>query len=95
MGRARAPEVAAVVETVRVPVPFEAPVMSTGDVAPKLKVGGSIAPDGLEVRTATRVTLPVNPPLGATVMVAVLPVVAPGALMVTGPLLVIVKPGAM
>ena len=92
-GRTKAPVVAAVVETVSVPVPFDAPVMLTGEVEPKLKVGGSVAPDGLFARTALRATLPVNPPLGMTVMVAVLPVVAPGELMVMGPLLVSAKLG--
>ena len=93
LGRTSAPVVAAVVVTVRVPVPFEAPVMLTGDVAPKLKVGGSVAPVGLDARAAVRVTLPVNPPLGMTVMVAVLPVVAPGELMLMAPPLVNVKVG--
>ena len=94
LGRTSAAVVAAVVETVRVPVPFDAPVMLTGEVVPKLKVGGSVAPDGLFARTAVRATLPVNPPLGVTVMVAVLPVVAPGELMVMAPLFVKVKLGA-
>lgn len=93
LGRTKDAVVGAVVATVRVPVPFEAPVMLTGDVAPKPKVGGSTAPDGLDARIAVRVTLPVKPPLGITVIVAVLPVVAPGA-MVMLPLLVSVKVGA-
>jgi hypothetical protein len=95
LGRTNVPVVAAAVVTVRVPVPFEAPVMLTGDVAPKLKVGGSVAPDGLDATAAVRVTLPVNSPLGITVMVVVLPVVAPGELMVMAPPLVSVKLGAM
>ncbi len=94
LGLTNAPLVAAVVVTVRVPVPFEAPVMLTGDVAPKLNVGGSVAPLGLDARAAVSVTLPVNPPLGMTVMVVVLPVVAPGELMVIAPPLVNVKLGA-
>src|ERR1022692_2604690 len=87
LGRTKAPVVAAVVDTVKVPVPAAAPVMLTGDVAPKLKVGGSVAPVGLDARTAVRVTVPVKPPLGVTVIVEVLAVVAPG-LTVRVPLLV-------
>jgi hypothetical protein len=72
------PELAAVVETVSVAVPAEVPVMLTGVVDPKLKVGRETAPAGLLAITAVRATLPVNPPLGVTVMVEVLPLVAPG-----------------
>jgi hypothetical protein len=77
-GLVRAPVVDAVVVTVRVPVPAEAVVMFTGVVEPKLRVGKSLAPLGLDARAAVRATLPVKPPLGVTVMVAVLAVVAPG-----------------
>jgi hypothetical protein len=70
--------VAAVVEIVSVAVPALAPVMLTGVVVPKLKVGGLAAPLGLEVMAGVNVTLPVNPPLGVTVMVEVSAVVAPG-----------------
>ena len=97
MGRGagtRAPVVAAVVVTVNVPA-AAAPVIFTGDVEPKLKVGASAAPLGLVARAAVRVTLPVNPPLGVTVMVVVLLVVAPGELMVIAPPLLSVKLGAM
>jgi len=94
-GLTKAPVVAAVVVTVSVPVPFEAPVMLTGDVEPKLKVGRSVAPLGLDARAAVSVTLPVNPPLGMTVMDVVLPVVAPGELIVIAPPLVNAKFGAM
>ncbi len=62
---------AAVVETVRVAVPALAPVITTGLVEPKLKVGRSWALVGLEVIAAARVTLPVNPPEGVMVMVLV------------------------
>jgi hypothetical protein len=93
-GGAKLLVVAAVVETVRVPVAEEAPVMSTGDVVPKLKVGESTAPSGLDARAAVRVTFPVKPPLGMTLIVVVLPVVVPGELMVMAPPLVIVKLGA-
>ena len=64
------------------------------DVEPKLKVGGSTAFAGLVTRTAVRVTPPVNPPLGVTVIVVVFPVLAPGELMVIAPLFVSAKPGA-
>jgi hypothetical protein len=58
-------------------------VTGTVEVDPKLKVGGSTAPAGLEVRAAVKVTVPVNPPAGATLMVDVLFVVPPGAVIVT------------
>jgi hypothetical protein len=70
------------------PVPGDPPVMLTGDVMPKLNVGGSEAPAGLVVRAAVKVTPPVKPPLGVTVIVEVLPVAAPGELMVMAPPLV-------
>ena len=88
MGRTKAPLVAAVVRTESVPVPAVVPVMLTGDVVPKLNVGGSEAPAGLVVRAAVNATLPVKPPLGVTVIVEVLPVAAPGELMVMAPPLV-------
>jgi hypothetical protein len=78
LGYARAALVAAVVETVRVAVPAVVPVMPTGVVDPKLKVGGYWAPAGLDVRAAVNATLPVKPPLGVTVIVEMFPVVAPG-----------------
>jgi hypothetical protein len=78
---------------VRVAVAALLPVMVTGLVEPKLKVGGSMAPAGLEVMAAVSATLPVKPPTGITVMVEVFDVVAPGA-MVTA-VLVIVKVGAV
>jgi hypothetical protein len=53
--------------------------MFTGVVEPKLKVGGYCALAGLDVIAAVSATLPVKPPLGVSVMVEVLPVVAPGA----------------
>ena len=64
---------------VRVAEPAAAPVIVTGLVVPKLKVGKLVAPVGLEVTAAASVTVPVNPPAGVTVMVEVFPVVAPGA----------------
>jgi hypothetical protein len=94
-GRTKDAVVGAVVVTVSVPVPAVAPVMSTGDVVPKLKVGRFVAPDGLEARVAVKVTFPVKPPLGKTLIVVVLPVVAPGELIVMAPPLVNVKLGAI
>jgi hypothetical protein len=64
---------------VRVAVPAVVPVMLTGLVEPKLKLGGYWAPAGLDVMAAVNDTLPVKPPAGVTVMVEVFPVVAPGA----------------
>jgi hypothetical protein len=76
---------------VRVALPAAVPVMLTGLVEPKLRVGGFCAPLGLEVTAAVRATLPVKPPLGVTVMVEVFPVVAPAVTVTAVP--VIVKPG--
>lgn len=74
---------AAVVVIVRVAVPAVVPVMVTGVVGPKLKVGGYWAPVGLDVTVAVSATLPMKPPVGVTVMVDVFPVVTPGAETVT------------
>ena len=71
----------AVVTTVRVAAPAALPVMLRGLVELKLRVGGSVTPLGLVVRAAVRVTLPVKPPVGVTVIVEVLPVVAPAAML--------------
>lgn len=76
-----------------VAVPALELVMFTGLVEPKLKVGTLTAPLGLLTIAAVSVTLPVNPPLGVTVMVVVLPVVVPGALIVIAPPLVKAKLG--
>lgn len=86
MGRTKAPLVAAVVRTVSVPVPAVVPIMLTGDVVPKLNVGGFEAPEGLVVRAAVKATLPVKPPLGVIVIVEVLPLVAPGFTAMAPPL---------
>jgi len=75
----------AVVTIVRVLAPAALPVMLTGLVELKLKVGGITVPLGLVVRTAVRATLPVKPPVGVTVIVEVLPVVAPGATLTVAP----------
>ena len=88
LGYANAALVAAVVLMVRVAVPAVVPVMLTGLVEPKLKVGRYWAPDGLEVTAAVSITLPVKPPAGVTVMVEVFPVVAPGATVTAVPLTV-------
>ena len=63
-------------------------VMLTGLVDPKLRVGSLTAPLGLEAREAVRVTLPVKPPAGVTVMVEVFPEVAPGRTLTAVPLTV-------
>jgi len=80
--------VGAVVVIVRVADPAVVPVMLTGVVVPKLKVGGYTAPLGLEARTAVRATLPVKPPEGVTVIVDAFPEVAPGATVTAVPLTV-------
>jgi hypothetical protein len=68
----------AVVDIVRVAVPAVAPVRFTGLVEPKARVGRYCAPAGMVVIAAVNPTLPVKPPLGATVMVEEFPSVAPG-----------------
>jgi hypothetical protein len=73
---------------IKVADPELAPVMSTGFVEPKLKVGRSPAPLGLEVMMAVSITLPVKPPLGITVIVEVFPVVFPGTMVTAVPLTV-------
>jgi hypothetical protein len=70
---------------VRAAVSALVPVILTGLVEPKLKVGGYSAPFGLEVTDAVSVTLPVNPPLGAIVMVEASPVAAPGKIETADP----------
>ena len=64
---------------VRVAVPAVMPVMLTGLVEPKVRVGGYCAPVGLEGTEAVSTTLPVKPPAGVRVTVDVFPVVPPGA----------------
>jgi hypothetical protein len=77
--------VAAVVETVSVEVPADAPLIVT-EAGERLHVAGSVAPEGPETLQA-RATVLANPPDPVTLMVEVLPVVAPG-LTVMLPLLV-------
>ena len=78
----------AVVTTVRVAAPAALPVMLRGLVELKLKVGGTNAPLGLVVRAAAIATLPVKLPIGVTVIVEVLPVVAPATMLTGVPLIV-------
>jgi hypothetical protein len=82
---------AAVAEIVSVAVTPLVPVMLIGLVEPKLRVGGYWASAGLEVMTAVNTTLPAKPPFGATVIVEVFPVVAPGVTVTGVPLTL--KPG--
>jgi len=85
-GEAREALFASEVEMVRVAVPGALPVMLTGDVEPKLRVGGFFAPAGLDVMAAVKATLPVKPPAGVTVTVVVSPVVAPAVTVIGLPL---------
>ena len=71
--------VGAVVVIVSAAVLLGVPVTVTGLVEPKLKVGTRVAPAGVVVMAAARVTLPVKPPDGVTVMVEVLFALAPAA----------------
>jgi hypothetical protein len=91
LGKTRAALVAAVVVTVSVAVPTEVPLMLTGLVEPKLKVGKCRAPAGLDVITAVSAMLPVKPFVGVRVMVEVLPLAAPAVIETALPLTV--KPG--
>jgi hypothetical protein len=77
LGNARTALVAEKVENVRTAVLAPAPVMLTGLVVPKLKVGRCWAPAGLAVMLAVSEMLPVKPPPGVIVIVEVFPVVAP------------------
>ena len=87
LGTTSALDIGAVVENVSVAVSAVAPVILTGVVELKLNVGGSWAPVGLDVTAAVSATLPVNPPLGVTVMVDVLPLVAPGLTVTAEPVI--------
>ena len=81
------PELAAVVVTVSVAVPFAVPVMLTGVVDPKLNVGSETALAGLVASTAVRATLPVKPLLGVTVIAEAFPVVEPGVKVIAVPVM--------
>lgn len=78
----------------RVAVTAVVPVIFTGLVELKLNVGGSWnwATFGPE-QVVERITLPVKPPPGVTVMVDVFPEVAPGATVTGVPLTE--KPGVV
>jgi hypothetical protein len=77
--------VAGVVPKVKTSVCADVPLMVTEGVA-RLHVGRSLAPDGELVMAQVIATAPVNPPDGVTVMVEVLPVVAPGLTVMLLPL---------
>ena len=66
--------VAAVVVTVRVAVTAAVPAMLTEDGTEQ--VAGLVAPAGLVVTAQVRLTVPLKPPVGVTLTVEVLPVVA-------------------
>ena len=76
-GKRRSAVEAAVELTVRVAAIAVAPVTLTLEGI--AQVGGSVAVAMLVVTTQLRLTVPVNPPEGVTVMVDVLPDAAPGA----------------
>jgi hypothetical protein len=78
----------ATVAIVKVRVPAVLPAIVRGLVELKLKVGAAEAPLGLLVSAAVRVTLPVKPAIGVTVIVEVLPVVAPAPMLTGVPLIV-------
>jgi hypothetical protein len=65
------------VVTVRVPVTAPVPVTSTVELTPH--VAGLVGDVGVVVTAQVKLTLPVNPFDGVTVMVAASPVVAPAA----------------
>jgi hypothetical protein len=77
-GCAKEALVAALVEMVSVAVTAVGPVIVTGLVEPKMKVGESCPPLGPDVTAAVSDTLPVKPSPGVMVMVDVFPVVTPG-----------------
>lgn len=64
-----------VVETVSVAVPAAAPLIATD--AGIEQVAGLVALAGLVVTAQLRLTVPVKPPAGVTLIVEVLPLVAP------------------
>ena len=85
-GTVSAALIGAVVLMVRTAVPAPVPVIITGFVAPKLSVGRSCAPVGLEVRAAVNSIVPVKPLFGVMVIVEEFPVDAPGDKVVEVPL---------
>ena len=91
-GKATAALPAAVLNTVRAAVAALTPVICAGLVEPKLRVGVSRAPLGLEVMATVSATAPVNPPLGVMLIVEAFPVSAPGERLTAVP--VMLKLGA-
>jgi hypothetical protein len=81
------PPVAAVVFTVNVTVCAVSPLIVTE--AGTLHVAGSEG--AFELNAQLKLTVPVNPPVGVTVIVELFPVVVPGVTVTAVP--VIVKPG--
>ena len=73
----------AVLPTVKIAVAAAVPVTLTGEGM--LQVTGLIAPDGTVVTAQLRLTLPVNPFDGVTLIVEVLPVVAPAVIVTLVP----------
>jgi len=73
--------VAAVVEMVSVEVCAVVPVKPVSDAGDMLQVAGSL--DALVANAQVSATVPVNPGWGVTEMVEVLPVLAPGVVIVT------------
>lgn len=59
------------------------PVMFS-EVGLNATVGGLVAPLGLLVTAPVKATLPVNPPEGVALTPTVLPVVAPGVIVIVG-----------
>jgi len=88
LDEAQVGEELAVVAMVRVRVPAALPAIARGPVELKVNVGGAVTPLGLVVRAPVRVTLPVKSPIGVTVIVEVLPVVAPATMLSAVPLIV-------
>jgi len=76
---------------VMVAVTAEFPVIATELLVPKLMVGESTALAGEDVTLAVKAIIPVNPVTGVRVTCTESPVVAPGAIVRVGA--VIVKPG--
>jgi hypothetical protein len=83
LGWFKAAVVAAVVVRVSADVPAVAPLIVTA-AGESAQVAGSLAAAGVMAQVSA--TAPVNPPEGVTVIVEVLPVVAPGLTVMLPPL---------
>ena len=94
-GRASIALLAAMVVTVNEAVAALVPVICTGLVEPKLKVGTSWAPAGVAVTAPDSPIAPVNPPLGVMVMVEMFPLVAPAATLTAVPAMANVPAGRL